>query len=1044
MSAEYVDATLNQARETITRLQSTIPDSATLLSLLAPHLASLNLLPPAYHQYNSSPLPKHAFNLHKHLPPLQRALLEHVLPTWEAELKEQGYLPLVEQYFCPDTILSGKVEAGEVAVCAYESLLSSKFGLGGFGIGILERLIKVYPVDRLFVVFRGQKGRVRGRGAISWEDCVKSLCAVPSKVANALGGKGIPDALVQGRYFDDLCVRVEVLVHELSLSRDGSPSQDTISSITFLLSKLITLGIFPPSPPTSPSQASFFTSTLSKIRSSLSSNAYSRIWQNLTASLSSLHLRALLISLFSCLEDVGMSTAGRSRGRVKREAKVVRGVVGDVGGDGGGELWEVLESVVLGREWGVGRARIYVAWVAGAEANHGKVDEDALEIFLMKIVDVWASPQHIKHSLLSQHRYLTTLLLLTLTSFPPKHKTAQNLVLNSSFIKSISLYIGHLDKDVRKCGMVVAEIVATRAGRELNFGEKVKEGWEEGVRALIVARDVDAEILDDEDDAQDVAEEANHAHPNEPETSIPSPETSQTSNPEVAYDSDDSLTAYPPSSSSSRSPSPTPSFLAELEKDPTLNIGRRKIPRPVYLAQLGRMLREGGGGGGGVGGAWMGEGEGERGGGGDGGGEEEAGRMEVALGCAEELIRRKRDFGSELDENAVNLVYGLVGLQDTFELDGFDVKRQRALNALVVCCPRKAAPTVIQEFFKNQYSTDQRFVMLNALALGARELASLSIPPTSSYSAALQPIPNTKPLFPSKRLPPALHNKYLTSSSANNPVRKLVMDISKEAVEKSKESTADKVPQLVRERQLRIRKSTKITELSPTPSSSRSVLQEPQVRETTYTEVAAESFVMPLINHFWLHLRDSLTRESMTSSHSDPLHRYKGTGTGMILNALVLERMLGTLAVLVHAGRNGKEWLGVVAPESLEVAVECGVRRISMVEDEDEGDETEGVEGGGGKGKEAAVLTASLELALVVLDGCLESDGGKSLGLERTALVLGAGEWAGKVFEMLDRGVKVEGGGGELEVRLRRAAAGVVLKVDELTSRWRRSMIDVV
>lgn len=43
------------------------------------------------------------------------------------------------------------------------------------------------------------------------------------------------------------------------------------------------------------------------------------------------------------------------------------------------------------------------------------------------------------------------------------------------------------------------------------------------------------------------------------------------------------------------------------------------------------------------------------------------------------------------DENAVNLTYGFVGLQDNFDLEMFDTKRQDILNALVACCPRKAA-----------------------------------------------------------------------------------------------------------------------------------------------------------------------------------------------------------------------------------------------------------------------------------------------------------------------------------------------------------------
>jgi telomere length regulation protein len=33
-----------------------------------------------------------------------------------------------------------------------------------------------------------------------------------------------------------------------------------------------------------------------------------------------------------------------------------------------------------------------------------------------------------------------------------------------------------------------------------------------------------------------------------------------------------------------------------------------------------------------------------------------------------------------------------MALQDNYDLEGFDEKRQNALNALIACCPRKAAP----------------------------------------------------------------------------------------------------------------------------------------------------------------------------------------------------------------------------------------------------------------------------------------------------------------------------------------------------------------
>jgi hypothetical protein len=52
----------------------------------------------------------------------------------------------------------------------------------------------------------------------------------------------------------------------------------------------------------------------------------------------------------------------------------------------------------------------------------------------------------------------------------------------------------------------------------------------------------------------------------------------------------------------------------------------------------------------------------------------------------------------------------------------------------------------VEEIFKSQYSTDQRYVILNALALGARELACLPLPET----AAAQPLTGHRVYFPSK------------------------------------------------------------------------------------------------------------------------------------------------------------------------------------------------------------------------------------------------------------------------------------------------------
>jgi telomere length regulation protein len=315
--------------------------------------------------------------------------------------------------------------------------------------------------------------------------------------------------------------------------------------------------------------------------------------------------------------------------------------------------------------------------------------------------------------------------------------------------------------------------------------------------------------------------------------------------------------------------------------------------------------------------------------------------------------------------------------------------------------------------------------MLNALALGARELASLPIPP--SVTLAKQ----DHKYFPSKMLPTTLHRKYL--AAGNHLVQHLLDEISREAINKGKEADADKVPDLVRERHLKIWKSANITEIHS--SDNHLVKVHASQDKTTFADVAAEFFVVPLINRFWLFLRNEQTREARTA-HQEPLYRYKGTGTGLILSNVVLSHFLRTLAILVHAAQNAPQWLAIMAPYALELAVTLGTKPISQ-DDIDDGS-------GANNGTEASVLTAALELALAVLDGCLELDSGRSLSLEHTALLLGAGEWAGAIFSQLEMGIRIEGGGGAQEVKLKRSAAGVVLKVDELTSRWRRSMVDFV
>jgi telomere length regulation protein len=220
MVAEDQDDTGNQVRDVINKLQSPVSDLPILLALISSLLDCIGLLPPHYRSYNTNPLNSVAFNTQRHLPPLQRALLEHVIPTWEPALLRENLTPLVEQWFIPDAFSFASSAAGEVTVHAYKSILSLPFT--PYSMNLLARLTKAYPLDRLHMsVFSHPNQDSSSRQTIlAWEDVVKSILSVPARVANSLEGKGEPPKdLEQGLYFDNLCVRCEALLWKLSQER---------------------------------------------------------------------------------------------------------------------------------------------------------------------------------------------------------------------------------------------------------------------------------------------------------------------------------------------------------------------------------------------------------------------------------------------------------------------------------------------------------------------------------------------------------------------------------------------------------------------------------------------------------------------------------------------------------------------------------------------------------------------------------------------------------------------------------------------------------
>lgn len=379
-----------QVQNILEQLRAQVSDLQTLLNLLAAPLDSLGLLPPQFRGHNVQPISPGTLNIKKHISQLQRILLQNIVPTWDTLLAENNATLLLDQYFCPDSFSNALPAAGEIAILAYSTLVSSQ--MTEYALRSLERLSVEYPVDRLHTAIFAHIDTDKVVRDVEWEDCVRDLCMVPAKVANSLGAtRDIPLRLENGVYFNNLSVRCEQLIFTLSakLSKGMLNIQllfyfpvlvnliafkDAVPSITYLLTKLVNVGIFPPSLPIARSQPSFFHICLPSIRRRLKSDnskPYSDYWSAVILAIPSSHtLQSILTSIFASLLVIESSTdtAPTSRACVKQEASLLDGLIGLITQDKP-ELWEIATSLLTSRDWPESHARIFICWISGGSQN---------------------------------------------------------------------------------------------------------------------------------------------------------------------------------------------------------------------------------------------------------------------------------------------------------------------------------------------------------------------------------------------------------------------------------------------------------------------------------------------------------------------------------------------------------------------------------------------------------------------------------------------------------------------------------------------------
>ncbi|GAA6060262.1 hypothetical protein JCM10212_003962 [Sporobolomyces blumeae] len=903
----------------------------------------------------------------------------------------------------------------------------------------------------------------------SWQQSVKDMMSIPARVANAWGaldeaqgakiGQGIPLELEERSFFSRMTASYLSLLWTLSIP--PPPSSDRRrplaypSALSMPLPTLLSSPTFPSTalpilvshilpPQTFPTPAEDLLRRqrfIDLVRVVLTDELSDRDQTKLA--------RLVLESL---MRDLGRATGAGAHTTSRGIAFVLSTLFGPLRPEAR-TMWKVVIDVLLDRTstWDpIVVPRVLLEWLGG--------DTEAKREMTKVVVDRWGSREEINGAFDARRMYLTSVLLVLVASLPPAHPDLVSLSRSPLFLNAVSASLSTLSPLPRYLGMLVAELVSNRSTdpasgiQPLDFGpsvwdgdgaekDKVREvkklfndvvheggtedqttkGWQELLRNVYEARQAGSQPSR----APHSKPAASDAKPVLP-TSVEEPAQPAPKRPLISIigsDDEDDLVEFAPRS---LPPGPSEATLEALSSSdaslyqsayttpsthPSQTRRRGTLRPPVYIAELT---------------AYLGGKDPE------GGKEEadaEAERQEVGLKEGEALIRRKAGWGGELKENAVNLAFALIGLQDNYEIEGFEQKRQGMLVALIASCPVEVALCVIEQYFMPSYSIAQLHTILTSLALAARELAHLPTPsiPASSSSKG-QP---AKALFPSKQLPPALH-KRLMQSQANDELQLLATDLTDLALSDARQDAETTLPGAAREKLLSVRK---VTNRNSSSLANRS-RTEGASSTPPYTVLSAEYFMLPLVNRFWLYLRDTATSTLYLSSSSSPTAKGPyagGPSSSMILQPLLMSKFFATLSILVHAARHSPTFLAVIVPETLALVVALrpppstprpnGRSRVGSSELD---------QGAPSDPDEDLVLAAAFELVLVLLSSSYDLDHGRTLTQSSIHLVSEVQAWAEQVFEVEEQRV-----GGAAVGRAGRAAAGVLLRIEEILSKWR-------
>ncbi|KAK7204073.1 telomere length regulation protein-domain-containing protein [Myxozyma melibiosi] len=128
-------------------------------------------------------------------------------------------------------------------------------------------------------------------------------------------------------------------------------------------------------------------------------------------------------------------------------------------------------------------------------------------------------------------------------------------------------------------------------------------------------------------------------------------------------------------------------------------------------------------------------------------------KHKIALAHAARIILRKSGFGQELAVTSKELAQIMCGLRNNYGLDNFDQQKMNAMIALCVTSPETVGAVYAENVSFGDYSLQERLMMLSSIAL-----ASLHLSGKSTYNFDI----SAEDLFPSKMLPASAHSRFAT------------------------------------------------------------------------------------------------------------------------------------------------------------------------------------------------------------------------------------------------------------------------------------------